>query len=195
MEAQGHTVSGCDLKVNKQNVQKLLDKGVIIEEGHCGAICNDPSIDTLVYSTAILHHNPNHPELLAARKQNIPTIKRATLLAEIMRTRSSIAIAGSHGKTTTTSLLSHIALEAQVDPTIVIGGHLENIQNHAHFGTGKYCIAEADESDRSLLELPKTVSVVNNIDLEHLETYKDLNDVKATFLQFINSTPLLAKHF
>lgn len=190
---QGHTVSGCDLHLNNKNLRLLMQKKIALSEGHSSHICDDQSIDILVYSTAILHHNPNHPELLDALKKNIPIIKRATLLAEIMRTKSSIAIAGSHGKTTTTSLLSHIALESKVDPTIIIGGHLENIQGHAHFGKGKFCIAEADESDRSLLELPKSLSVVNNIDLEHLETYADLEDVKNTFLQFINETPFYGK--
>lgn len=195
IQAQGHTVSGCDLSLNKKNLRILLKKNTPISIGHCGDICTDSSIDILVYSTAILHHNPNHPELLAAREKNIPTIRRATLLAEIMRTKSSIAITGSHGKTTTTSMLSHIALEDKLDPTIIIGGHLENINLHAHPGSGEYCITEADESDRSLLELPKSISLVNNIDLEHLETYTNLEDVKQTFLQFINTTPFYGKTF
>ena len=192
---QGHTVSGCDLELNEKNLHFLIQKQTPISREHCGEICKDSSIDVLVYTTAILHSNPHHPELLAAREKRIPIIKRATLLAEIMRTKSGVAVAGSHGKTTTTALISHIALESNLDPTIIIGGHLQNIDGHAHAGTGDYCIAEADESDRSLLELPSSLNLVNNISREHLETYKDLNDVKETFLTFINNTPFFGKAF
>jgi UDP-N-acetylmuramate--alanine ligase len=189
MIQQGHTVSGCDLHLHEKNVRLLIQNGSQLAEKHNSKICSDPSIDVLVYSTAIVQNNPHHPELLAAQKKGIPLIKRASLLAEIMRTKSSIAVAGAHGKTTTTALLSHIALESKIDPTVIIGGHLQNIQSHVHFGKGEYCIAEADESDRSFLELPKSLSIVNNIDREHLDAYTDLEDIKNTFLQFINTTP------
>jgi UDP-N-acetylmuramate--alanine ligase len=195
IQQQGHTVSGCDLDLNEKNLKILMQKQTSLSREHCSEICNNPSIDVLVYTTAILHNNPSHPELLAARKKGIPVIQRATLLAEIMRKKSGVAIAGSHGKTTTTALISHIALEALLDPTIIIGGHLQNIGGHVYAGAGEYCIAEADESDRSLLELPFELAVINNISREHLETYQDVEDVKETFLTFINNTPFFGRAF
>ena len=149
-----------------------------------------PSIDILVYSSAI--HGDN-PEILAAQARGIPTIPRALMLSELMRTKYSIAIAGAHGKTTTTSFISHILMEAQLDPTVIIGGHLTSISNNARMGTGNFLVAEADESDRSFLHLHATFAVVTNIDLEHLETYRDLEDIKNTFKQFIGNIPFYGK--
>ena len=111
------------------------------------------------------------------------------MLAELMRMKYSIAIAGSHGKTTTTSLISHILMEAQFDPTVIIGGHLKTISNNARIGNGDFLVAEADESDRSLLSLYATLAIITNIDLEHLETYRDLDDIKQTFKQFLSNLP------
>ena len=115
------------------------------------------------------------------------------MLAELMRTKYSLAIAGSHGKTTTTSLTSHILIEAGIDPTVVIGGHLKNISTNARFGKGNFLVAEADESDKSLLHLQATLAVITNIDLEHLETYKNIEEVKTTFKQFLNNLPFYGK--
>jgi UDP-N-acetylmuramate--alanine ligase len=115
------------------------------------------------------------------------------MLAELMRTKYSIAIAGSHGKTTTTSLISHILMEAKLDPTIIIGGHLKTISTNAHLGNGDFLVAEADESDRSLLRLHTTLAIVTNIDLEHLETYRDLDDIKKTFRHFLSNLPFYGK--
>ena len=135
----------------------------------------------------------DNPEIITAQKRGIPTISRALMLAELMRTKYSIAIAGSHGKTTTTSIISHILIEAGTDPTVIIGGHLKNISTNARLGHGDFLVAEADESDRSFLHLQATLAVITNIDLEHLETYKDLDDVKQTFRQFLRNLPFYGK--
>lgn len=190
LRKQGYTISGCDLDITQKSVLELQHIGCTIYEGNDTNKCHDTSIDILVYSSAITAQNP---EILAAQSRGIPTIPRALMLAELMRTKYSIAIAGSHGKTTTTSLVSHILIEAQLDPTVVIGGHLKNISTNARFGDGKFLVAEADESDRSLLHLQATLAIVTNIDLEHLETYKDLDDIKQTFVQFLNNLPFYGK--
>ena len=187
---QGYTISGCDLDLDQASVGNLLDIGCTIFAGNNSPECANASIDVMVYSSAIPDTNP---EIIAARKRGIPTIPRALMLAELMRTKYSIAIAGSHGKTTTTSLVSHMLIEAQLDPTVVIGGHLKTISNNARHGKGDFLVAEADESDRSLLHLHATLAVVTNIDLEHLETYANLNDVKQTFAQFLNNLPFYGR--
>jgi UDP-N-acetylmuramate--alanine ligase len=115
------------------------------------------------------------------------------MLAELMRTKYSIAISGAHGKTTTTSIISHILIEGNYDPTVIIGGHLKNISANARWGLGDFLVAEADESDRSLLSLHATLAVVTNIDLEHLETYRDIDDIKQTFKQFLYNLPFYGK--
>jgi UDP-N-acetylmuramate--alanine ligase len=115
------------------------------------------------------------------------------MLAELMRTKYGIAISGSHGKTTTTSLISHILIEAQMDPTVIIGGHLKNISTNARAGEGDFLVAEADESDRSFLYLHASLAIVTNIDLEHLETYKDIEDIKQTFKRFLSNIPFYGK--
>jgi UDP-N-acetylmuramate--alanine ligase len=187
---QGYTISGCDLDLDQKSVKDLVNLGCAVYHGNNGPACADESIDVLVYSSAI---NAQNPEIIAAQKRGIPTIPRALMLAELMRTKHSIAISGSHGKTTTTSLISHILMTAQFDPTIVIGGHLKSISSNAHFGRGDYLVAEADESDRSFLHFHPTLAVVTNIDLEHLETYADLDDIKQTFRQFLNNIPFYGK--
>ena len=187
---QGYTISGCDLDVDQQSITNLRALGCTIHPGNNTVACNNNSIDVLVYSSAI---KPDNPEIVAAQKRGIPTITRALMLAELMRTKYSIAIGGSHGKTTTTSLISHILIEGSLDPTVIIGGHLKNISTNARFGDGDFLVAEADESDRSLLNLQATLAIVTNIDLEHLETYTDLEDVKETFRQFLNNLPFYGK--
>lgn len=188
--AQGYVISGCDNDTSKSNVEDLRANGCKIYAGNNTPECKDSSIDIVVYSSAI---KSNNPEIIAAQQRTIPTIPRALMLAELMRTKFSIAIAGSHGKTTTTSLISHILIEAGIDPTVVIGGVLKNISTNARHGTGEFLVAEADESDRSLIHLQATLAVVTNIDLEHLETYKDLDDIKQTFQQFLNNLPFYGK--
>src|SRR3990172_10239046 len=165
LKYQGYTISGCDQDLHQQSVVDLQEIGCMVYKGNNTPQCHDDSIDVLVYSSAI---RQNNPELVAAQQRGIPTIARALMLAELMRTKYSIAIAGAHGKTTTTSLISHILIEAQMDPTVIIGGHLKNISTNARFGTGDFLVAEADESDRSLFHFQATLSLITNIDLEHL---------------------------
>ena len=189
---QGYTISGCDTDLHQQSIKDLRDIGCHIFEGNNTTLCKDPSIHIMVYSSAI---KPSNPEIIAAQQKGIPTIPRALMLAELMRTKYSVAIAGSHGKTTTTSLISHILIEAGLDPTVIIGGHLKNISANARLGKGDFLVAEADESDRSLLYLQSTLAIVTNIDFEHAETYKDLEDVKETFYRFITNLPFYGKAF
>lgn len=190
LRQQGYTISGCDADINQKSIDNLNAIGCIISQGNNAPACHDPSIDILVYSSAIKADNP---ELLAAQARGIPTIPRALMLAELMRTKYSIAIAGMHGKTTTTSLIAHILMEANLDPTVIIGGHLQSISNNARMGTGNFLVAEADESDRSFLHLYTTLAIVTNIDLDHLETYKNLADIKETFKQFLANIPFYGK--
>lgn len=190
LKQQGYTISGCDADICQHSIVNLKALGCTIHQGNNTNACNDPSIDILVYSSAI---HADNPEIIAAQKRGIPTIPRAFMLAELMRTKYSIAIAGSHGKTTTTSLISHILMEAQVDPTVIIGGHLTSISNNARMGHGNFLVAEADESDRSFLHLHATFAIVTNIDLEHLETYTDLDDIKQTFKKFLEHIPFYGK--
>ena len=192
LKAQGYKISGCDVDLEQQSVIDLIKEGCQIYKGNNTPQCDDPTIDTLVYSTVIKADNP---EIKRAQERGIPTIHRSLMLAEIMRTKYSIAITGAHGKTTTTSLISHILIEAKKDPTVIIGGHLKNISANANFGTGDFLVAEADESDKSFLKLNPTLAVVTNIDLEHLDTYKDLDDIKNNFTQFLNNIPFYGKAF
>lgn len=183
---QGYTISGCDIDLDQQSIVDLQAIGCSIYQGNNTPQCNDHSIDIVVYSSAI---NASNPEILAAQARNIPTIARAIMLAELMRTKYSIAISGSHGKTTTTSLISHILLEAKKDPTVIIGGHLKTISTNAQLGLGDFLVAEADESDKSLIHLQATIAVITNISPEHLDVYKDVDDIKDTFKQFLNNLP------
>lgn len=190
LHAQGYIISGCDIDVDQANVKSLLKLGCAIHQGNNTPQCYDSRIDILVYSSALQESNP---EIIEAQKRGIPTIGRALMLAELMRTKYSIAIAGSHGKTTTTSLISHILIEAHLDPTVIIGGHLKTISHNARLGTGNFLVAEADESDRSFLHLHSTLAVVTNIDFEHVETYKNLADVQQTFTHFLSNLPFYGK--
>lgn len=189
---QGYTVSGCDQDIHKKSVRDLKEIGCTVHEGNNTAECHDSNIDILVYSSAI---HMNNPEIVAAQQRGIPTIGRALMLAELMRTKYSIAVAGSHGKTTTTSLISHILIESAFDPTVIIGGHLINISTNARMGLGDFLVAEADESDRSFLHLQATLALVTNINLEHLDTYKNLDDIKETYVRFLNNLPFYGKAF
>ena len=182
---QGHKVSGCDQNADNQHIKELLKLGCIISNTHESDICKDPTISTLTYTSAI---QPNHPEIAYAHSQNIPIMLRADMLAKIMQEQTSIAIAGSHGKTSTSALVAHILQHTDQEPTIIVGGHINSISTNAQYGSGKYLVAEADESDRSLIKLPKQYAIITNIDLEHLETYKDFEDIKKTFIKFINTT-------
>jgi UDP-N-acetylmuramate--alanine ligase len=190
LQFQGYTISGCDCDVFQKSTQALQKIGCSVYQGNNTAQCHDESIDILVYSSAI---KPDNPEIIAAQNRGVPTIPRAVMLAELMRSKYSIAISGAHGKTTTTSMIGHILIEAEHDPTVVIGGHLQNISTNARFGNGDFIVAEADESDKSLLRLHPTIALLTNVDKEHLDIYKDIEDMKDTFQQFLHNIPFYGK--
>lgn len=192
LKQQGFDISGCDQDTDQKSIHHLKELGCRVYNGNNTVHCKDESIDVLVYSSAIRSHNP---EIIYAQERGIPTIPRALMLAELMRTKYSIAIAGSHGKTTTTSLISHVLIESGIDPTVIIGGHLKNISNNARMGLGNFLVAEADESDKTIEKLNPTLALITNIDIEHLETYTDLDDIKATFKKFLNNIPFYGKAF
>lgn len=184
LQREGYQISGSDVSENV-TVQRLRDLGVIIFIGHQAE--NIESADAVVISTAI---NESNPELVAAYERRIPVIRRAEMLAELMRFRYGIAIAGTHGKTTTTSLVASLLSEGNLDPTFVIGGKLNSIGANARLGAGPYLVAEADESDASFLYLNPMISVVTNIDADHMSTYQhDFSKLKDTFVQFLHHLP------
>jgi UDP-N-acetylmuramate--alanine ligase len=182
---QGYKVSGSDLNQNTMT-QHLQNLGAIVMPTHCAENIAGASI--VVTSTAITGSNP---ELMAAKKAGIPVLPRAHMLADLMRMKHhGIAIAGTHGKTTTTSLLASILTEAGADPTFVIGGLLKSAGAHAYLGESEFFVAEADESDASFLHLCPKVAIVTNIDADHMETYQhDFNQLKNTFIQFLHRLP------
>lgn len=181
---EGYVVTGSDLG-NNAAVQHLQSLGIQIWIGHQAE--HVQNADVLVKSTAIKADNP---ELLAAKAKGIPVIPRAGMLAEIMRFKYGIAIAGTHGKTTTTSLISHILSVGGLDPSYVIGGKLNNTEHHAQLGASPYFVAEADESDASFLFLTPMMAVVTNIDADHMDTYQhDFNRLKQTFIEFLHHLP------
>lgn len=180
----GFSVSGSDLADNS-TTKRLAKLGAKIYQGH--AADNLGVADVVVVSTAVSDSNP---EVLAARAHNVPVVPRALMLAELMRFRQGIAVAGTHGKTTTTSLIASILAEAGMDPTFVIGGRLEAAGSHARLGTGEFIVAEADESDASFLHLTPVMSVVTNIDADHMETYgHDFEKLKGAFIEFLQRLP------
>ncbi len=180
----GFSVSGSDLADNAVT-RRLSAMGAQVRRGH--ATENLAAADVVVVSTAIDERNP---EIVAARERKIPIIPRAMMLAELMRFRQGIAIAGTHGKTTTTSLIASILAEAGMDPTFVIGGRLEAAGTNARLGQGEYIVAEADESDASFLHLSPVISVVTNIDQDHMDTYgHDFERLKGAFVEFLQCLP------
>lgn len=181
---QGYTVSGSDLSENSLT-QWLRVMGAIIYRGHYAENIKDA--DVIVRSSAVDWTNP---EFEAARKARIPIVPRAEMLGELMRFRYGIAVAGTHGKTTTTSLVTSILAEAGLDPTFVIGGRLNSVGSNARLGRGHYLVAEADESDASFLYLKPMISIVTNIDQDHMGTYhNDFDKLKETFIEFIHRLP------
>lgn len=180
----GFAVSGSDLADNMAT-RRLASMGACIHQGHAAAYLN--AADVVVVSAAI---DESNPEIIAARERRIPIIPRATMLAELMRFRQGIAVAGTHGKTTTTSLIASILAEAGLDPTFIIGGRLEAAGSNARLGQGEYIVAEADESDASFLHLTPVISVVTNIDQDHMETYgHDFERLKGAFIEFLQCLP------
>ena len=181
---EGFTISGSDL-AESGSTRRLAALGVRIAIGHHAAQVQEA--DAVVVSTAVKDDNP---EVIAARERHIPVVPRAQMLAELMRFRQGIAIAGTHGKTTTTSLVASILAEEGLDPTFVIGGRLNSAGAHARLGQGQYLVAEADESDASFLFLNPVISVVTNIDADHMETYgHDFGRLKQTFVDFLHRLP------
>jgi UDP-N-acetylmuramate--alanine ligase len=181
---EGYQISGSDIGEN-QVVKRLKNLGANIYIGHGSD--NILGASVIVVSTAI---DKNNPELLAAAAARIPVVRRAEMLAELMRFRHGIAIAGTHGKTTTTSLIASIFAQGQLDPTFVIGGLLNSAGTNARLGSSRYLVAEADESDASFLHLQPMVSVITNIDADHMETYQgDFEKLKDTYIEFLHNLP------
>ena len=180
----GYKVSGSD-QSRSATTERLAKLGVRIDRGHAAE--NVADADVMVVSSAI---KPDNPELVAARERRIPVVPRAEMLGELMRFRLGIAVAGTHGKTTTTSLCASVLAEGGLDPTFVIGGLLNSAGSNARLGQGRYLVAEADESDGSFLLLQPTIGVITNIDADHLENYGgDFNRVKAAFGEFLHHLP------
>jgi UDP-N-acetylmuramate--alanine ligase len=179
----GYTVSGSDIRLSGVT-RRLSELGARVFEGHAADRLDGAQV--VVTSTAVRDDNP---EVQEARLQGIPVIPRAEMLAELMRLKYGVAVAGSHGKTTVTSMVALVLDKGGLDPTVVVGGRLGVLGSGARLGKGDYMVAEADESDRSFLKLSPTVAVVTNIDREHLETYSDLADIKEAFLGFMNKVP------
>lgn len=179
----GYGVSGSDL-AESETIRRLEALGARVYRGHSAQNVGDA--DVVVYSSAV---RPDNPEIVGARERGIPVIRRAEMLAELMRLKYGIAVAGAHGKTTTTSMIATVLAHAGLDPTAVVGGKLQGLGGGAKLGQGEYLVAEADESDGSFLRLSPTVAVVTNIDKEHLDHYRDLAHIQETFLEFINRIP------
>ncbi len=179
----GYQVTGSDLK-ESDTTERLRSLGAVISIGHKSENIDSPHV--VVVSSAVKKDNP---EVVVAQERKIPVIPRAEMLAELMRLKYGIAIAGAHGKTTTTSMVATVLAAGGIDPTVVIGGKLNSLGSNAKLGQGDFLVAEADESDGSFLKLSPTIAVVTNIDEEHLDFYKDINEIKRAFLTFINKIP------
>src|SRR5580658_2674206 len=179
----GYRVSGSDLK-SSGVTQRLAGLGAAVFEGHRAE--NIAGAEVVVTSSAIAAENP---EVLEAHKLHVPVIQRAEMLAELMRLKYGIAIAGMHGKTTTTSMVAAVLAGGGLDPTVVVGGRVDAMGSNARLGRSQYLVAEADESDRSFLKLSPILAVVTNIDREHMDCYRNMRDVKKTFLEFADRVP------
>jgi len=185
----GHAVSGSDQN-ESETTQRLQSLGANIQLQHSAAVMQSNPPDVVVYSTAVASTNP---ELEYARTHKIPIIRRAEMLGELMRLKRGVAIAGSHGKTTTTGLVALLLQAGGLDPTVVIGGRFDAIGSNAALGAGRWLVAEADESDGSFLKLSPEVAVVTNIDREHLDHYKRFEGVLGAFEEFVDSIPFYGR--
>ena len=183
----GYAVSGSDLR-RSAVTERLAGMGATIYQGHAAA--NAAACDVVVTSSAV---PANNPEVLEARARKIPVIQRAEMLAELMRLKYGIAVAGMHGKTTTTSMIAAVlgagGGEGNLDPTVVVGGRVDALGSNARLGSSQYLVAEADESDRSFLKLSPVLAVVTNLDREHMDCYRDLADVEGAFVEFMDRVP------
>lgn len=184
---QGYGVSGSDLR-ESDTTRRLRDLGGVISIGHDEK--NVAGVDVVVTSTAVKSDNP---EVVAAHRDHIAVIPRAEMLAELMRMKYGIAVAGTHGKTTTTSMMAIVLGHAGIDPTVVIGGKLDAIGSNAKLGRGKFLVAEADESDGSFMHLSPTIAVVTNIDEDHLDFYSGIEEIREIFIDFVNKVPFYGR--
>ena len=189
MNELGFKIQGSDISDNK-NIERLKKKRIPIFLNHNKKNIKKSSI--LVISSAI---KKNNPEIKEAKKLNLPIYSRGEMLGHIVSLMRNITVTGSHGKTTTTSLISSIFSQAKLDPTIINGGVLNSFGNSAKLGKSNWCLIESDESDGSFLKIPFTYSIVTNIDSEHLDYYKSINNLKKNFSDFIDKTPSLGKTF
>ncbi|MDG2287924.1 MAG: UDP-N-acetylmuramate--L-alanine ligase [Candidatus Marinimicrobia bacterium] len=181
---QGFKITGSDINDSKV-IQNLKDKGAEIFKGH--HTNNITDADVLVYSSAV---NEDNPEIIAAHKKNIPIIRRAEMLGELIALKeTSIGVAGTHGKTSTSSMAGAMLSKAKLDPTLVVGGLVRNINTNSLLGDGDIIVVEADEFDRSFLSLQPTIGIITNIELEHTDCYEDLDDLQNAFTQFANASP------
>ena len=180
---QGYPVSGSDMS-ESELTKRLASLGATIHIGHRGE--NLGIAQVVVISSAV---RPNNPEVQEARRRRVPVIPRAEMLGELMRGKTGISVAGTHGKTTTTSMLATIFTEAGLDPTLVIGGRVDSLGGNAKWGSGQFVVAEADESDGSFLRLPGTFGVITNIDNDHLDHYGSLEAVETAFVDFVSNMP------
>ncbi|MBI4536357.1 MAG: UDP-N-acetylmuramate--L-alanine ligase [candidate division NC10 bacterium] len=179
----GYVVSGSDSR-ESETTRRLVSLGIRVAIGHQEEHVGDA--DVVVRSSAVA---PDNLELMAARQRLVPVIQRAEMLAELMRMKYGVAVAGTHGKTTTTSMVATVLARGGLDPTMVIGGRLNTLGSNAKLGRGDFLVAEADESDGSFLKLSPTIAVVTTIDAEHLDYYRDLAHIRETFLEFVNKVP------
>src|SRR5471032_1700400 len=179
----GFKVSGSDLRASSVT-ERLAELGAIIFIGHKAE--NITGAEVVVTSSAV---HMDNPEIGAAHAQHIPVIPRAEMLAELMRLKYGIAVAGMHGKTTTTSMIAAVLAAGGLDPTVVVGGRVDSLGSNARLGTTQYLVAEADESDRSFLKLSPILAVVTNLDREHMDCYRDMEDVEHAFLEFMDRVP------
>jgi UDP-N-acetylmuramate--alanine ligase len=182
---QGFKITGSD-KAASDNTERLQSLGTKVFIGH-DAKNVEPDADVLVYSSAV---GPDNPEVVEAQRRKIPVIRRAEMLAEVMRLKYGIGIAGTHGKTTTTSMVSLVLMEGGVDPTVIVGGRLRGLAgSNARLGKGEFIVVEADEFDRSFLSITPTIAVLTTLETDHLDTYRDLDDIKGAFIQFAGKVP------
>ena len=182
---QGFSITGSDKAVS-DNTERLEALGARVSIGHAAENVGE-DVDALVYSSAV---TPDNPEVVEAQRRAIPVIRRAEMLAEVMRLKYGIGIAGTHGKTTTTSMVSLVLMEGEVDPTVIVGGRLRGLAgSNARLGKGDFIVVEADEFDRSFLSITPTIAVLTSLETDHLDCYRDLEDIKGAFIQFANKVP------
>jgi UDP-N-acetylmuramate--alanine ligase len=182
---EGFLVTGSD-RASSENTERLQALGAKICIGHSAQNVG-PDVDAIVYSSAV---SPDNPEIIEAQRRKLPVIRRAEMLAEVMRLKYGIGIAGTHGKTTTTSMVSLVLIEGGIDPTVIVGGRLHGLAgSNARMGKGEFIVVEADEFDRSFLSITPTIAVLTTLETDHLDCYRDLDDIKSAFVQFASKVP------